>query len=75
MPANPDNPSSFPFSSTFREPPKTHLRFGPNALAFEVKRTCVLGKTYLRLAVNALAFISRTLLYACPTIKKRPERA
>lgn len=56
MPANPDNPSSFPFSSTFRETPKTPLRFGPNALAFEVKRSYVSGKTYLRLVVNALAF-------------------
>ena len=44
MPANPDNPSCFPF----RNSPKTPLRFESNALAFEVKRTCVLSQMHLR---------------------------
>ena len=69
MPANPDNPSSFPSFTPFWKPPKTHLRFEPNVLAFKVKRSCVSGKTYLRLAVNALAFFPVGLNIACQTIK------
>lgn len=35
---------------------KTQVRLTENALAFGLKRTCVLLKTYLRLNRNALAF-------------------
>ena len=35
---------------------KTHLRFEPNALAFQLKRQRVLDKTHLRFTLNASAF-------------------
>ena len=40
-------------------PKKTHLRLKENAKAFELKRTCVLGKTSLRFNQNVLAFQSK----------------
>lgn len=33
-----------------------HLRLKENTKAFELKRTCVLGKTHLRFNQNVLAF-------------------
>lgn len=35
---------------------ETQVRFTSNALAFNLKCTCVLTKTYLRLRGNVLAF-------------------
>ena len=37
---------------------KTHLRSIQNALAFKIKRPCVLLQTHLRFRSNALAFFS-----------------
>lgn len=40
---------------------ETQVRFTSNALAFNLKCTCVLIKTYLRLRGNVLAFLSANL--------------